>query len=80
MLTEQSLQEQAFKTYLELEAEELRQLCEELKNSVKSRDPDGYKKSLCAIRDFVNKRVSVIKEADALFKAVQFARERANHG
>lgn len=78
MLTEQNLQEQTFKIYLQLEAEELRQLTEELKSSVLEGGLDEYQKLLYVIKDFITKRVSVIKEADALFIAVQAAREKVN--
>ena len=76
MGTEQSLQERSFRLYIELEAEELRQLCDDLKASNTTVSAEGYLNTLKAIRDFTNKRVAVIKEADALFKATQAAREK----
>ena len=73
MTTEQSLQEQAFQVYLALEAEELKELCQELKLSAVS---NSHIATILAVRDFINKRVVVIKEADALFKATKEAREK----
>lgn len=75
METELSLQEQAFRTYLDLEAEELRQLCEALKARLGKSNPD-YIPAMRDVALFVAKRAAVIREADTVFKAVQAAKER----
>ena len=74
MGTEQSLQEQTFKAYINLEAEELRELVQALRDATGA--PRRDIAAIEAIREFVVKRVTVIKEADALFKATKAAREK----
>lgn len=74
MGTEQSLQESAFKLYIDLEAEELRELVQALRDATDA--PRRDIAAVEAIREFVVKRVTVIKEADALMKATASARAK----
>lgn len=74
MGTEQSLQESAFRLYIDLEAEELRELVQALRDATDA--PRRNIAAVEAIREFVVKRVTVIKEADALMKATASARAK----
>lgn len=77
MSSELTLQEQSFRLYIDLEAEELKQLCDELKDANSGQPgPEAFVKTLTALRDYTVKRVAVLKEADALFKATAAARAK----
>ena len=76
MESELSLQEQAFKVYVELEMEELKNFCIEL---TRTREMDSKEASihlLLELKAYVIKRVDVIKEASGLFTALEVARSK----
>ena len=75
METELSIQEKAFKAYVDLETEELVNFCREVSNSGSTKE--GITQTLLLLKEYVHKRVVVLNEAHALFLAVEAARSKA---
>ena len=76
METELSLQEQAFKVYVELEMEELKNFCLEVSRTKEMDSREASIHLLLELKAYVIKRVDVIKEASGLFTALEAARSK----
>ena len=75
MKTEFSVQEKAFKAYVDLETEELVNFCREVSNS--GANKEGITQTFLLLKEYVHKRVIVLNEAHALFLAVEAARAKS---
>ena len=74
--TELSLQERAFKVYVELEMEELKNFCLEVSCTSEMNSREASIRLLLELKAYVHKRVDVIKEASGLLTALEAARSK----